>query len=72
MLINHEPAALILYKVTDSKKNVFILQIGYERDHAKYLILQLCQFHGSTVWLPHTNYAEKELHKKLQIFNKGS
>lgn len=37
MLINHEPAALILYRVMDSKRNVFILQIVYERDHAKYL-----------------------------------
>lgn len=71
MLINHEPANLILYRVTDSEKNAFILQIIYERDHAKYLILQICQFHGSTVWLPGTNYVEKELHKKLQILNKG-
>lgn len=65
MLINHEPAALILYRMTDSKKNVFILQTGYKWDHAKYLILQICQFHGSTVWLHGKNYAEKELHKKI-------
>lgn len=40
MLVNHEPAALVLHWVTNSKQNVLILQTGYERDHAKsYFIL---------------------------------
>jgi len=39
MLINHEPAALVLHRVTNSKQNILILQRGYERDHAKYYFI---------------------------------